>query len=365
MTASRVKGTTEAPLLVRAARRQPVDRTPVWLMRQAGRILPEYRALRERWSLLQISQQPELAVQVTLQPLARMPLDAAILFADIMTPLHGAGVALDIVEGVGPVIESPIRDANGVRALRALEPASDVPYVLEAIRTLRRALDPAVALIGFAGAPFTLASYLIEGRPTRTFTKTKTMMYAVPALWHELMERLTSLTITYLEAQIAAGADVVQLFDSWIGTLTPQDYEHYVAPHTRRIFAALREGSGTPVIHFGVGTATLLDIMRCDGASVIGLDWRVPLDDGWARIGHDLAVQGNLDPAVLFAPHAVIEERAVDVLARADGRPGHIFNLGHGVLPGTPLDAAMHLVHVVRERSVAYHASASVPLSLS
>jgi uroporphyrinogen decarboxylase len=350
-------------LLVRAARREPVERTPVWMMRQAGRLLPEYRALRERWSLLEISGNPELAVTVTLQPLRRMPLDAAILFADIMTPLHAAGVALDIVEGIGPVIESPVRDAAGVRALRPLTPEADVPYVLETLRTLRGELEPDIALIGFAGAPFTLASYLIEGRPTRTFARTKTMMYAAPALWHELMERLSALTLSYLRAQIAAGADAVQLFDSWIGALAPADYERYVAPHTARIFAGLRGASDAPRIHFGVGTATLLDAMRTDGASVIGLDWRVPLDEGWARIGHDLAVQGNLDPVALFAPPAVLEEKIADVLRRAGGRPGHIFNLGHGVLPDTPLDGAMRLVDIVREQSARIHAGEMAPVS--
>ena len=355
----------DAPLLVRAARREPVERTPVWLMRQAGRMLPEYRTIREKWSLLEITQQPDLAVQVTLQPLARMPLDGAILFADIMTPLHASGVALDIVEGVGPVIESPIRDARGVQALRALEPETDLQYVLDALRLLRRELDPNVALIGFAGAPFTLASYLIEGRPTRTFVRTKTMMYAEPVLWDALMDRLTDLTIAYLSAQIAAGADIVQLFDSWIGSLAPYEYERYVAPYSRRIFAALERVSDAPTIHFGVGTGMLLDSMRADGASVIGLDWRVPLDAGWARVGHDLAIQGNLDPAVLCAPQSVIEERALDVLARAAGRPGHIFNLGHGVLPETPVENAVHLVNVVREKSVRSDRERAVPLSVA
>jgi uroporphyrinogen decarboxylase len=344
------------PLLVRAARREPVERTPLWMMRQAGRLLPEYRALRQRWSLLEISGNPELAVTVTMQPLRRMPLDAAILFADIMTPLHGAGVALDIVEGTGPVIESPIRDAAGVRALRTLEPDRDVPYVLQALRTLRSDLAPDVALIGFGGAPFTLASYLIEGRPTRTFAKTKTMMYAEPALWHDLMTHLSELTLAYLRAQLAAGADAVQLFDSWIGALSPGDYARYVAPYTAAIFAGLREVSDAPRIHFGVGTATLLDAMRDDGASVIGLDWRVPLDQGWARVGHDLGVQGNLDPVALFAPPSVLEEMVAEVLRRAGGRPGHIFNLGHGVLPDTPLDGALRLVDIVREQSTRLHA---------
>ena len=362
--APRVRQATQ-PLLVRAAWGEQVERTPLWMMRQAGRLLPEYRALRERWSLLEISRQPELAARVTLQPLSHMPLDAAILFADIMTPLDGAGVALDIVEGVGPVIESPVRSEEDVRALRPLEPEGDVPYVLETLRTLRRELDPEVALIGFAGAPFTLASYLIEGRPTRTFTRTKTMMYSAPTLWHELMARLSTLTVTYLRAQINAGADAVQLFDSWVGALAPDDYASHVAPYTTRIFTALRETTHVPLIHFGVGTATLLEAMRTNGATVIGLDWRVPLDEGWARVGHDLAVQGNLDPATLFAPRKVISEKAGDVLRRAAGRPGHIFNLGHGILPGTPLDGAIHLVHTVREQSALIHAGSMPSLPIT
>ena len=337
---------TSTSLLVRTARREPVERTPVWFMRQAGRVLPEYRALRERYSLIEISQHPELTVDVTLQPLRRMPLDAAILFADIMTPLLGAGVALDIVEGVGPVIASPIRDAAAVDALRPLEPDADVPYVLEALRILRRELDPSRALIGFAGAPFTLAAYLVEGRPSRDFVRTKSLMYGDTPTWRSLMERLTALTISYLRAQVVAGADVIQLFDSWVGALSPDDYAAFVQPYTRRIFAALG-ASGAPMIHFGVTTATLLGAMRGDGANVIGLDWRTPLDEGWARVGHDLAVQGNLDPVALFAPPAVLEAKAIDVLARAAARPGHIFNLGHGIRPGTPLDNVIRLVDVV------------------
>jgi uroporphyrinogen decarboxylase len=341
---------TPTPLLVRAARRQQVDRTPVWFMRQAGRILPEYRALRERLTLIEISERPDVAVEVTLQPLRHMALDAAILFADIMTPLLGTGVPLDIVDGVGPVIESPLRDEAGVRALRALEPERDVPHVLETLRLLRRALDPELALIGFAGAPFTLASYLVEGRPSRDFVRTKSLMYGAPATWRILMDRLTELTVAYLRAQIAAGADALQLFDSWVGALSPDDYAHYVQPFMRRIFTSLGS-AGVPMIHFGVNTATLLGAMRTDGASVIGLDWRIPLDEGWSRVGHQLAVQGNLDPVTLFAPREVLEAKAMDVLERAGTRPGHIFNLGHGFLPGTPLDNAIRLAEFVRDRS--------------
>jgi uroporphyrinogen decarboxylase len=319
-------------------------------MRQAGRILPEYRAIRERLTLIEISQRPDVAVEVTLQPLRRMPLDAAILFADIMTPLIGAGVALDIVEGVGPVIESPVRDDAAVRAIRLLEPEQDVPYVLETLRVLRRELDPAQALIGFAGAPFTLAAYLVEGRPSRDFVRTKSLMYGAPATWHVLMDRLAELTVAYLRAQIAAGVDAVQLFDSWVGALNPDDYAQFVQPYMRRIFTSLGS-AGVPMIHFGVATSTLLGAMRTDGATVIGLDWRVPLDEGWSRIGYDLAVQGNLDPVALFAPPEVLEAKAADVLQRAGGRPGHIFNLGHGFLPDTPLDNAIRLAELVRHES--------------
>jgi uroporphyrinogen decarboxylase len=333
-------------------------------MRQAGRILPEYRAIRERLTLIEISQRPDVAVEVTLQPIRRMPLDAAIVFADIMTPLLGVGVALDIVEGIGPVIETPVRDESAVRAIRALEPDQDVPYVLETLRTVRRELDPAQALIGFAGAPFTLAAYLVEGRPSRDFVRTKTLMYGAPATWHLLMDRLAELTVTYLRAQIAAGVDVVQLFDSWVGALSPDDYVQYVQPYMRRIFTSLGS-AGVPMIHFGVATATLLGAMRTDGASVIGLDWRVPLDEGWARVGHHLAVQGNLDPVALFAPRDVLETKAADVLQRAASRPGHIFNLGHGFLPGTPLDNAIRLAEFVRDESARNHDdSRTFPLSV-
>jgi uroporphyrinogen decarboxylase len=351
------------PLLVRAAWREPVERTPVWFMRQAGRILPEYRAIRERLTLLEISQRPDVAVEVTLQPLRRMPLDAAILFADIMTPLVGAGVALDIVEGVGPVIERPVRDEAGVRALRALEPERDVPYVLETLRVVRRELDPAQALIGFAGAPFTLAAYLVEGRPSRDFVRTKSLMYGAPATWRLLMDRLAELTVAYLRAQIAAGVDVIQVFDSWVGALSPDDYAQYVQPYMRRIFTSLGS-AGVPMIHFGVATSTLLGAMRTDGATVIGLDWRIPLDEGWALVGHNLAVQGNLDPVALFAPSDVLQAKAADVLQRAGGRPGHIFNLGHGFLPGTPLEHAIRLAEFVRDESTRLPAE-KTPLAIS
>lgn len=337
-------------LFLRAARREQTERTPIWFMRQAGRILPEYRELRERWTLIEICRQPELCAEVTLQPVRRMPVDAAVMFADIMLPLIGIGVDLELVDNVGPVVRHPIRDRAGVEALRPIEPERDVPFVLETARILKRELAGKTAVLGFSGAPFTLASYLIEGKPTREFALTKAMMYGEPDLWHALMDRLTTIMITYLQAKASAGVDALQLFDSWIGALGPQDYETYVRPYTRRIFAALAP-TGLPFIHFGTNTATLLDQMKDDGGSVLGVDWRVPLDVAWDRIGHDKGIQGNLDPALLLAPRAVLEAGAAEVLRRAAGRPGHIFNLGHGLLPQSPLDNVLRLVDFVHERS--------------
>jgi uroporphyrinogen decarboxylase len=333
---------------LKACRREPVDRTPVWFMRQAGRSLPEYRALRSRYSFLEIGRQPELTAEVTLQPVRRLGVDAAILFADIMTPLIAVGVDLDIVENVGPVINQPVREPRDLQALRPLVAEQDLPFVLEAIRLLKRELADRLPLIGFAGAPFTLASYLIEGKSSRTFAKTKALMYRAPELWHALLDRLTAITATYLHAQIDAGVDAVQLFDSWLGCLSPRDYQTYVRPSTQRLLGSLRE-RGVPLIHFGTDTATLLDQMKDDGAAVIGVDWRIPLDVAWATIGDDLAIQGNLDPAALLGPWELVAEQARDVLRRAAGRPGHIFNLGHGIYPDTPLDTIARLVEFVHE----------------
>lgn len=333
---------------MRAARHEPSERTPVWLMRQAGRILPEYRKVRERFSLLEITRQPELCAEVTLQPLRRMPLDAAVLFADIMSPLAAIGVDLEIVDEVGPVIRNPIRNHGDVAVLRPMDAHADVPHVLETIRLVKRALGGSRALIGFAGAPFTVASYLVEGRASRDFARTKATMYTAPALWHELMDRLTTITTTYLTAQIEAGADAVQLFDSWVGALAVDDYVRYVQPYSRRIFAAIAK-AGAPAVHFGTNTTALLDEIARDGAPVIGVDWRIPLDVAWERVGFDKGIQGNLDPAALFATPDVIAEKTRDVLRRARGRAGHIFNLGHGVLPATPLDNVARLVDIVQE----------------
>jgi uroporphyrinogen decarboxylase len=343
--------TINETLFLRAARGLPVERTPIWFMRQAGRVLPEYRAVRGALSLLEICRRPDVCAEVTLQPVRRFGVDAAILFADIMHPLIGAGIDLDIVDGVGPVIAHPVRSLQDVERLRALMPAVDLPYVLESIRIIKGELGARTPLIGFTGAPFTLAAYLIEGKSSRDFARTKAMMYSDPVAWHALMERLSDNVIAFLRAQRAAGADAIQLFDSWIGCLSPADYRHYVRPHVQRIFSELKPTSA-PLIHFGVNTATLLSDMKDDGASVIGVDWRINLADAWNIIGHDKSIQGNLDPTVLLGSANVIAREVDAVLDAAAGRPGHIFNLGHGLLPQTPLDA----VEIAIERVHAYAA---------
>src|SRR5882724_5207871 len=338
----------DAPLL-RAARRAPVPYTPVWLMRQAGRYLPEYRAMRERFGFLELCRNPEAAAEVTLQPVERLGVDAAILFADILLIVEPLDVGLEFAKGEGPVIHRPVRSEADVARLKPVDVESSVGSVFETVRFVRRALPPRVALIGFAGAPFTVASYVVEGGASRDYLHTKRLMYEAPAAWHRLLEILADATATYLNGQIDAGAQAVQLFDSWIGTLAPDDYRTYVLPHTRTVIRALRPG--VPVIHFGTGTATLLPLMREAGGDVIGLDWRVELDRGWAAVGHDVGVQGNLDPAALLAKPAVFRERVKAILARAGGRPGHIFNLGHGVHQATPVEHVQALVDMVHELS--------------
>jgi uroporphyrinogen decarboxylase len=339
----------EAPLLLRAARRQPTAATPVWLMRQAGRYLPEYRALRERHGFLELCRTPAAAAEVTLQPVRRFAVDAAILFADILLIVEPLDVGLEFARGEGPVIHRPVRSEADVARLKPIDVESSVGSVFETVRLVRRALSPSVALIGFAGAPFTVASYIVEGGASRDFVHTKWLMYEAPAAWHRLLEVLADATATYLNGQIDAGAQAVQLFDSWVGALAPDDYRAYVLPHTRAVIRGLRPG--VPVIHFGTGTATLLPLMREAGGDVIGLDWRVDLDSGWAAVGHEVGVQGNLDPAMLLAKPAVFRERVKAILARAGGRPGHIFNLGHGVHQATPVEHVQALVDMVHELS--------------
>jgi uroporphyrinogen decarboxylase len=337
------------PLLVRAARREPVERTPVWFMRQAGRSLPEYRALRERHSFWEVAQTPELCAEVTLQPVRRHGVDAAVMFADIMTPVLAMGLDVELVEGVGPVLGTPVRSAADVERLAVADPETAYAGLTEAIRMVRRELAAERAVVGFCGGPFTVAGYLVEGKPSRELTRVKALMYTEPEVWSSLMERLAECFAAYLGAQVRAGADVVQLFDSWVGVLSPADYETYVAPWSERILASVE----VPTIHFGTGTATLLHAMARAGGDVIGLDWRIPLDDGWALVGDDRGVQGNLDPAVLLGPWEHAEAAALDVLTRAGGRPGHIFNLGHGVLPRTKAESVTRLAELVQAAPVA------------
>jgi uroporphyrinogen decarboxylase len=333
------------PLLVRVLRREPSERTPVWFMRQAGRSLPEYRVLRERYGFFELAETPELCAEVTLQPVRRHGVDAAVLFADIMSPVLGMGVGVELVEGVGPVVERRIESVADVEALRVAEPEEWGAPVLEAVRIVRRELDVERALIGFCGGPFTVAGYLVEGRPSRDFVRTKALMYREPTVWRALMERLTEQFVRYVAAQAAAGADAIQLFDSWVGVLSVDDYAEFVAPYSRRVL----EAAPVPVIHFGTGTSTpLLAEMARAGGDAIGLDWRVPLDAGWEAVGEGRAVQGNLEPAALLGPWERVEAAAGDVLARAGGRPGHVFNLGHGVLPQTEPDTLTRLAEFVR-----------------
>ena len=334
---------------LRACRREPVPHTPVWFMRQAGRSLPEYRRIRDGINMLEACRRPDLVAEITLQPVRRHGVDAAILFSDIVVPLKAVGVDLDLQPGVGPVIASPIRDRAGAERLRPLEP-DDVDYITEAVGLLVADLG-STPLIGFAGAPFTLASYLVEGGPSRNLEHTKALMYGDPRLWHDLLDRLASITAVFLRSQVLAGAAAVQLFDSWVGSLSARDYADYVQPHSAAVLAAVAE-LGVPRIHFGVGTGELLALMGRAGAEVVGVDFRVPLDEASRRIGPDRAVQGNLDPAVLFAPWPVAAARARDTLAAGGKAPGHVFNLGHGVLPATDPDVLTRLVELVHSEPV-------------
>jgi uroporphyrinogen decarboxylase len=331
---------------MRACRAEPTSVTPVWLMRQAGRYMREYRMLRRHRPFLDLCRDPDLVAQVTVYAVERLGVDAAIIFADLLLPVPALGLGLAYVRGEGPSIEPPLRTGEDVDRLREPEVEADLGYVFEAIRRTRRALPPGVPLIGFAGAPFTLASYLIEGGGSAHFAQTKAFFCRDPGAWHALMERLTRVTAAYLDGQIAAGAQAVQVFDSWVGCLGPEDYREFVLPHSRRLIRSLTPGA--PVIHFGTQTAALLPLLAQAGGDVLGLDWRVDLVEAWDRTGVR-AVQGNLDPAALFAPRAEVRRRALRLLERVGGRPGHIFNLGHGILPHTPLDSVLALVDAVHE----------------
>lgn len=334
---------------LRACRREPADTTPVWFMRQAGRYMAEYRAIRAKHTLLEICQQPELAAEVTLQPVRAFGVDAAILFADILLPLEPMGAPFEFAAGEGPRIHHPVRDRAAVERLRSFEPEEGLAHVLEAIRLVRRELDGKTPLIGFAGAPFTLASYLVEGGKSSQFTKIKTLMFREPETFNALMHKLSVTVRNFLIAQINAGAQAVQLFDSWVGALAPEDYRDFVLPHVTPIFAALRD-LGVPLIHFGTGTSTLLELQRDAGATVVGVDWRTPLAQARQRLG-DTPVQGNLDPLSLLAPREVLFSRAKAVLEANNGQTGHVFNLGHGIIPETSVDAVKALTDFVHESS--------------
>jgi uroporphyrinogen decarboxylase len=327
-------------------RREPAERTPVWFMRQAGRSLPEYRAIRERHGFFEVAGTPELCAEVTLQPVRRHAVDAAVLFADIMSPVLGMGVDVELVEGVGPVVDEPIASAADVERLRVADPEEWGAPILEAVRLVRAELEPERALVGFCGGPFTVAGYLVEGKPSRAFARTKALAYREPAVWHALMDRLADQFARYVAATAAAGADAIQLFDSWVGALSVGEYAELGAPYSARIL----EAAGVPTIHFGTGASEqLLAAMAHAGGDAIGVDWRVPLDAAWAAVGEERAIQGNLDPAVLLGPWERVEAGALDVLSRAGGRPGHVFNLGHGVLPQTDPDALTRLAALVRD----------------
>jgi len=332
-----------------ACRREKTPYTPVWLMRQAGRYMEEYRKLRAEFNFLDLCKRPDLAAEITVAPVERLGVDAAILFADILLLLEPMGVGLEYTKEDGPVIHSQIRSRTDVEQLLEFEPHEALPFVFETVRKSRAMLNGKVPLIGFSGAPFTLASYLIEGGGSRNYIRTKHLIYSNPGAWRGLMERLSSLIVKYLNAQIAAGAEAIQLFDSWVGCLSPDDYERHVLPYVRAIMTGLTPG--VPVIHFGTGTAGILRHLRAAGGDIIGLDWRINLDEGWDRIGYDVGIQGNLDPAALLASPKEIRRRVAEILKRAGGRPGHIFNLGHGVLPDTPVENVVAMVQAVHDLS--------------
>jgi uroporphyrinogen decarboxylase len=334
---------------MRACRLEPVPYTPIWLMRQAGRYMREYRDVRSHVGFLELCKTPSLAAEVTVTAAERLGVDAAIIFADILLIVEPMGIDLEFEEGEGPVIHNPVRSPSDVQRLRELEDAGALDFVFEAIRQTRAALPSDLPLIGFSGAPFTLASYIVEGGVSKNFVHTKSLMYNDSGAWHAMMALISRALVKYLNAQIQAGAQVIQLFDSWVGCLSPDDYREYVLPHTQEIIRGIN--SGTPVIHFGTGTATLLELMREAGGDVIGLDWRITLSEGWKRVGYDVGIMGNLDPVALFADRSQLREQARKILQQAGGRPGHIFNLGHGILPETPVENVIALIEDVHEMS--------------
>jgi uroporphyrinogen decarboxylase len=339
-------------LFVRAAKAQPAERTPIWLMRQAGRYMPEYRAVRKQYSLIEICKKPTVAAQVTIEAAEILNVDAAIIFADLLLPLEVMGLPFHFAAGEGPKIEKPVRTAEDITRLRT-DRAAELGYVSEAIKLVCRHFGDRLPVIGFCGAPFTLASYMIEGGGSRHYVHTKKMMYTEPAPWHELMTKLVAVTAEYSAEQVRAGADVIQIFDSWVGCLSVDDYRRFVLPHVTALVQRLQK-TGVPIIYFGTESATLLSTMKESGAEVIGLDWRIPLDTGWQSLGNKGSVQGNLDPVLLFAGWKDIRASAEDILRRAAGRPGHIFNLGHGILPETPVENVKSLCAYIRDHSAAF-----------
>lgn len=336
-------------VFLRACRREPTEFTPVWLMRQAGRYMEEYRDIRRKVSFLDLCKSSDLAAEVTLLPVRKLGVDAAIIFGDILLPLEGMGIQLEFVKGGGPMIRNPIRDRGDIDRLNLIEPEEHVPFLLKAIEIVRRELEGRIPLIGFSGAPFTLASYLIEGGHSKDYSKTKGLMLGAPSLWHVLMEKLAEVTIRYLRAQVQSGAQALQLFDSWVGCLSPWDYEAHVLPYSRRVIQEV--GEKAPLIHFSVGTSGFLHLIKEAGGDVISIDWRTDLGGTWERLGYDVGIQGNLDPSVLLASCQVIEGHVRKILESAENRPGHIFNLGHGVLPETPVENVIFMVETVHRFS--------------
>ncbi len=334
---------------LKACRGEATDYTPVWLMRQAGRYMKEYMAIKEKHSFLEMCRTPELACEVTMQPINAFELDAAIIFADILLPLEGMGIKLEFAKNMGPVITNPVRSRADIDAIRVIDPEEDVPYLLEAIKLVKKELNGKVPLIGFAGAPFTLASYIIEGGGSKNYVHTKSLIFSDPEYWHKLLAKITELTGLYLNAQIDAGAQVVQIFDSWAGCLGPDDYREFVLPYTKKVIESVN--GRVPVINFSTSTGTYLEILKEAGGDVMGVDWKVRLDEAWERIGFDKGIQGNLDPTTLFGPVPEMKKRVKEILGQANGRPGHIFNLGHGIILGTPVDNVRALVDAVHEYS--------------
>jgi len=335
-------------IFLKACRGESTNVTPIWFMRQAGRYMKAYRDLKKKYSFLELCKNPELATEVTLQPLDVLGVDAAIIFADILLPLEPMGTGLEFTAGDGPVIPRPVKNQKDIEKLRPVNAEEDLGFVGDAIRQVRKEIPGKLPLIGFAGAPFTLCSYMIEGGKSRDFTTTKLMMFKTPELWDLLMDKVCTMLVDYLTMQVKAGAQALQIFDSWVGCMSPQDYEKYIMPHTRRIISKLKE-TGVPIINFTTGTSTLLDSVSKAGGDVISFDWRINIDDAWNKIGHDRSIQGNLDPTLLFAPIPIIRKRVNDIMKRVSGRSGHIFNLGHGILQHTPVDHVKAVVDMVHE----------------